>query len=64
MLEILAETEQMNYFNCGFIQRLIDYMWDSQLVKFYNIVSLMYGMSYFLIIVASVLLRWSRDYPV
>jgi hypothetical protein len=29
LFEILAETEQMDYFLSGFIQRLIDYMWDS-----------------------------------
>ena len=29
MLEILAGTEEMSYFKAGFIQRLIDYMWDS-----------------------------------
>lgn len=64
LLEILAGTDQMNYFNCGFIQRLVDYMWDSQLVKFYNIISIMYGMSYLLIISSSVLLRWAKSNPI
>ena len=29
LFSILSETEQMSYFRCGFIQRLIDFMWDS-----------------------------------
>jgi hypothetical protein len=29
LLEILSETEMKDYFLTGFIQRLIDFMWDS-----------------------------------
>lgn len=29
LLEILAETEQLAYFRCGYVTRLIDWMWDS-----------------------------------
>ena len=53
----------MSYFRSGFIQRLIDYMWDSQLVKFYNIVSGMYLLSYLLILSACVMLRWTDSHP-
>lgn len=63
LFEILAETEEMSYFRSGFIQRLIDYMWDSQLVKFYNIVSGMYLLSYLLILSACVCLRWTDTHP-
>lgn len=29
LLAILSETEQLEYFKCGFVTRLIDWMWDS-----------------------------------
>jgi len=38
-------------------------MWDSQLVKFYNIVSGMYLLSYLLILSACVCLRWTDTHP-
>lgn len=38
-------------------------MWDSQLVGYYNVVSTMYLLSYFLINCASVALRWSETHP-
>ena len=53
----------MSYFRSGFIQRLINYMWDSQLVKFYNVVSGMYLLSYLLIVSACIGLRWTDTYP-
>jgi multisubunit Na+/H+ antiporter MnhG subunit len=63
LFEILAETEEMSYFRSGFIQRLINYMWDSQLVRYYNVVSILYLTSYFLIVSASIALRWTDEYP-
>jgi hypothetical protein len=39
-------------------------MWDSQLVKFYNIISIMYGISYLLIVMSSVFLRWTIKNPI
>jgi hypothetical protein len=62
LLEILAETEQLGYFRCGYVTRLIEWMWDSQLVRFYNVVSGMYMMSYLLIVVASVTLRYFHSH--
>ena len=63
LFSILSETEQMSYFRCGFIQRLIDFMWDSQLVGFYNVVSGMYMASYLCILAASIALRWHETNP-
>ena len=63
LFSILSETEQMSYFRCGFIQRLVDFMWDSQLVKFYNVVSSMYIAAYLSILMASVALRWAESHP-
>jgi hypothetical protein len=64
LLEILAETDQLAYFRCGFVTRLIDWMWDSQLVKLYNIVSTMYLTSYALIVSSSIALRWYDTDPI
>lgn len=64
LLEILSETEQLGYFRCGFVTRLIDWMWDSQLVAFYNVVSACYLSSFFLIVVASLALMWWDSAPV
>lgn len=63
LFEILSETEQMDYFLCGFIQRLIDYMWDSQLVRWYNAVSFLYLTSFSLIVGSTILLRWQDTAP-
>ena len=44
--------------------RLIDWMWDSQLVRLYNIVSGMYLFSYLLIVISSLALRFFHTHPV
>lgn len=44
--------------------RLIDWCWDSQLVRFYNVVSGMYMMSYVLIVSASLALRYFHTHQV
>lgn len=64
LIEILAETETKEYFLCGFIQRLVDFMWDSQLVKFYNVVSAMYISSFILILMTTIILRWQKLHPI
>jgi hypothetical protein len=63
LFEILAETEELRYFQCGFVRRLIDWKWDSQMVKFYYIASALYMLSYILIVSSSVALRWYDTDP-
>ena len=52
-----------DYFLTGYIQRLIDFMWDSQLVKFYNIIYAMYMTSFLLILSSVIVLAWQNTNP-
>lgn len=63
LLEILADTEVMNYFRCGFVQRLIEFQWNGPLVKYYKVVSGCSVGSFFLIASTSILLHWMNIYP-
>jgi len=53
ILELLAQTKEISYFRCGYIQRLIDYQWQGNLRHAYIIMSSLYGVSFILIVLCA-----------